>query len=285
LDIGFSDEWTTAFIACQLALAGGDRAEVVARRALDWLLRRRRPGGWGYNGTSPPDADSTAWTLKLAGALGVDGEAVAAARDALRTHVAPGGGVSTYAPQTPIHFRGRLLEGDDARGWRGLHDCVAANAALLVGDAQVAERLRQRQRPDGGWTAHWWRSDLFATALAAEALAAAPQPGDEARIGRAICWASGEIGAAANGFDLACFLWLSAGRLSPDVRERVCDRLLSARSGPGSWPGAAHMLFPLPWEAERRADDPPVVDQEGLFTTAAALGALLRAFPNSGRVA
>jgi hypothetical protein len=283
LDIGFSDEWATAFIACQLALSGRPRAEAVARRGLDWLLRRQRPGGWGYNGTSPPDADSTAWALKLADALGAHGEAVAAARKALRAHVAPDGGVSTYASQTPINFRGRRLEDDDARGWRGRHDCVAANAASPAGEPRIADRLRARQRPDGAWTAHWWRSDLFATALAAEALAAAPQPGDAARISRAIGWASGETAAAANGFDLACYLWLGAGRLSPHERERATRRLLSLRSGAGAWPGGAAMQFPLPWETERRAETPPVVDQEGLFTTAAALGALLRAYPGAGR--
>jgi hypothetical protein len=280
LDIGYSDEWVTAFVGCQLVRAGQPHGVTAARRGLDWLLRRQRPGtGWGYSAISPPDADSTTWALHLAAALGVETEGTATARAFLSTHVSADGGVATYGSATPIVFRGKPLDTGEAAGWRAAHDCVTANAASLLG-GPVAVALRRRQVASGAWQAHWWRTDLFATAMAAQALMAAPQPGDHEAIGRAVAWACQQPSAGVSAFDTACFLRLAHHVMAPGELAPWADRLLGMQRPDGSWPGGAAMLFPLPWERERPAEAVLYLDQDAVFTTAMALAALADLCPD-----
>lgn len=274
LDIGYSDEWVTAFVGCQLVSTGHPGGVTAARRGLDWLLRRQRPGsGWGYSAISPPDADSTAWALRLAAALGMETAGTLAAHAFLLTHVSADGGVATYGPATPILFRGNLLDAGRAAGWRAPHDCVTANAARLLGEP-VTTALRRRQADSGAWRAHWWRTDLFATAMAVQALLASPRPGDQEAVGRAVAWARRQPSVGISAFDTACFLRMAGHTMPSGESARWAERLLDMQQRDGSWPGGAAMLFPLPWERERPAEAALHLDQDGVFTTAMALAAL-----------
>ena len=72
-DVGFSDEWVTAYVAHALARTGLDRATCAARQGLVLLLtvpRRAGVAGWGYHVLLPPDGDATTWVLRLALSLG-----------------------------------------------------------------------------------------------------------------------------------------------------------------------------------------------------------------------
>lgn len=276
LRIGFGDEWVTAFIACQLLDAGVPEAEVLARRALDWLLRRQRPaGGWGFNGTAPPDADSTAWVLRLAAQLGSDATGIVAAHRFLALHLLACGGVTTYAADTPLHLDGAALDDSRREGWSGAHACVTANAARFM-PAASTEWLRRQQSAEGAWHAYWWSTDLLATALAAECLHLARSPDDAARIGHAADWAWNNGGGEA-AFDKAWQLRL--GLLAPDrvPRDRLSaavGRLLAEQHADGAWPAGAPMLFHQPWESGRAPNKALCLDQNRCFTTAAVIGAL-----------
>lgn len=277
LEIGFGDEWVTAFIACQLLDAGRPEGRAFAERAMAWLLRRQRPaGGWGFNGVAPPDADSTAWVLRLAARLGTDGPDLMAARRFLAQHLLPCGGVTTYAATTPLSLKGELLNAEKRAGWSSAHDCVAANAAPFMAPAAM-ERLRQRQGADGSWQAHWWSTDFFATALAAESLHQTSSADDQTRIARAATWAWERGAVDGMAFDEAWQVRL--GILAPRVVQPnrlaiAVDRLLSEQQSDGGWASSASMLFLRPWQTDRAADVAFCLDQERCFTTAAVVGAL-----------
>ena len=93
-----SDEWVTAYVAWALASTGLPRARAAAEEALSLLLSRRdNEAGWGYHALLPPDADTTTWVLRLAGALGrPDDDRLMAGRRFVQGLVGPTGGVSTY---------------------------------------------------------------------------------------------------------------------------------------------------------------------------------------------
>ena len=80
--MGPSDEYVSAYVAAALAAVGGSPARdaagrawalparEAAERAWAMLARRRAPvAGWGWSRRLPVDADSTAWGLRVAGAL------------------------------------------------------------------------------------------------------------------------------------------------------------------------------------------------------------------------
>ncbi|MEO7178091.1 MAG: prenyltransferase/squalene oxidase repeat-containing protein, partial [Allosphingosinicella sp.] len=255
-----------------LVASGMDLPDGLVARTVQALLgRQRAEGGWGYNRVSPADADSTAWALKFLRSAGYRGAGVDRADAFLRSHLLPGGAVSTYAAATRISF-GEVDGPRDDSGWRGAHSCVAANAAGLTGEP-VAGFLRSSQAADGAWTAYWWRNDVFATALAAEALAAG-----EARA-RAVAWAAQRAQSPSAAFDLA---WLIRILALGDSTERgkartLASALAAGQRQDGGWDSSAEMLFPDPAEASRRPGMAIVVDDRRLFTTASALLALASA--------
>ena len=273
LSIGESDEWVTAFIGCQLILAGQPRGRALAAEAMGWLLRRQRSeGGWGYNAIGPADADSTAWVLHLARGLQPGAPALARAGEFLRKHLLPDGGIATYAAATPIRVDGRLLSQPEAAGWRLAHDCVLANAAPLCGPNALAQ-LRRQQRPDGAWTAYWWRNDVFATAMAVESL---DPVGDADRIARARAWGQALDPGELSAFDLAWAirLELSGAGCGAVTPVEAVSRLLQLQDDDGSWPAGAPLVHQHPWETERGEAGLLALDQERCFTTASALAAL-----------
>ncbi|MDB5361030.1 MAG: prenyltransferase and squalene oxidase repeat domain protein [Rhodospirillales bacterium] len=271
LAIGESDEWVTGFIGCQLVLAGQERGRLLAAQAMEWLLGRQRPnGGWGYNAISPPDADSTAWVLRLAAALQIELPAMERARAFLAEHLLVDGGVATYGRTTPIRQNDRLLTTEEVAGWRFGHDCVLANVAPLIGNEALVQ-LRRRQRPDGAWTAYWWDSDVFATVMAAEHL----DPVDDApSIAAARAWCLALDPMSLSTFDLAWALRPLLRHGAASDRTTALTRLLRLQDQDGGWPAGAPLLHMLPQQTERDGAPSKHVDQERCFTTASALATL-----------
>lgn len=266
---GSSDDWVSAFVACALAAAGA-RGRRAAIEAAARLAERQRSGGWGYNAFSPPDADSTAWVLKLLAGIGDSAAEAHPARAFLLGHLGVAGTFATYAPATPLTFdRGGSI--DDA-GWRSSHACVAANAAGVLGQA-LWPLLIGSQEADGSWISYWWKTDAMATALAAEALSdAAPDAAE-----RAVAWGRDMLTVAdPNAFDLA---WLVRLLMLGEADDRAAARAAARRLADlqladGSFPAGAQMLFPEPAVLARRGDAAVYVDEFRLFTTAAAVAAL-----------
>jgi hypothetical protein len=281
LPAGPSDEWVTAFVGDRLLRVPSSCALTAARRAWLALTRRRSEElGWGYNRLTPPDADSTAWALRLAGGLGLENdERVVRARGFLRRHVLAEGGVTTYAARDPIRAYTRLAGDASFAGWQAPHSCVTAAAAPIVGDLAV-RHLAAHQHATGNWTGYWWADDEYTTALAAEA-----HPQGRAAAARWAVQRLGDDGAVrdeqgtpsawATAWCLST-LALCAERDALQAGARAREWLVGAQRDDGSWRASARMRVPLPGQVDARAE--PIrlatVDQNRVFTTAAVVATL-----------
>jgi hypothetical protein len=276
-----SDEWVSAFAAAQLAETGEPQALSAAAECWRALVRSQRcDGGWGYSRDYPPDADSTAWALRLAGLLGTDGEPVERGRTFLARHLCEGGGVTTYAEQASLAIRIGLSPGASFAGWRQPHVCVSAAVAPLF-PAAIGPYLREAQR-DGRWPAYWWSHDAYATALSVEFLAAAKGDGDAKRVAEAVeaasRWAGKTSGTCLSVFDAAwCLRTLCAGSTPSASAAAVAESLIERQDADGSWPSSACLKVPMPGATDPARQDALLIpDQRRIFTTAAAIGALSR---------
>ena len=305
--VGPSDARVTAYAGAVMA-DGPAVARAAAWRA--WELLRGRGGwlsaGWGQHAGAPPDAETTAWALHLAGRVGAgDTPRARRARRFLARHVRPCGGLAAYAPAGAVR---RFTALDPRPGeWSAAHDCVTAAGAALPDFPErprLLRRLRERQRTDGSWLGYWWPDAEYTTALAAESLAGTAA--DFARAERAAQWATGRLAtgmvttardpdgspfATAGALRALCAAWHS------DVRRAVAARavrwLVRRQRPDGSWPASAWLRVTrperpdpelVPWRAVRetqggRETSTLGLDRERVFTTAAVLRALLRAAP------
>jgi squalene cyclase len=289
-----SDEWVSAYIATALAAARRADARDAARHSLQRLLARRDAvrTGWGYHALLPPDADTTAWVLRLAAALDAgDGDRLAQARSFIASLTDPNGAVHTYPEDAADQLAEFLRMDGSYAGWCAAHTCVTAAVAVLQPDGTSARHLLDVQNADGSWSGHWWDDDEYATARAIEALAARPGAGDA--VAQAVAWCFERIGedggvrSRAHGgpspFATALALHgIRAGALAEDREARAAaaraERWLCRHQlADGSWEPSARLLVPAP-----AALDPfelpeqtlTYVDDDGLFTTAAVLAAL-----------
>jgi Prenyltransferase and squalene oxidase repeat len=280
LPAGPSDEWVTAFVGACLLEVPVQAARAAALHGWEALLMRRRDEpGWGYNGLTPPDADSTAWAIRLATGLGRERHPrVAAARAFLERHVVPGG-VATYAQRGPIRAYTRLPEEASFAGWQAPHGCVTAAAAPILG-APAIDNLRERQTAAGCWQGYWWWDDEYTTALAAEAVVSARETAADwagTRLTQDGCVRDRD-GAPSPWATAWCARILRLGETA--AAQEACTRamrwLLNTQEEDGGWRGSARLRVPMPAEVDaaegsRHLD---VVDHERLFTTAAVTAAL-----------
>ncbi len=271
---GASDEWVTAYVANALLASAHPGAIDAARRAWSLLTRRAR-AGWGWNFLQPPDADSTIWCLQLATGLGE--LASAPAEDAmsfLRSHMHEDGGVATYRRDA----HSEISQGAVNAGWSEWHTCVTAAAAHLPSlGAAPLEYLRRMQQTDGAWRGYWWRSDLYTTALSAEALAATGDREDGLKVARAAATTGALMevflhdAPVTSAFEcaLALRVLLLAPRSAAYSAEQAGGMLLRAQAEDGSWSASAEMAIP-----NRSGEILPALDNRRCFTTATALIAL-----------
>jgi hypothetical protein len=302
LAAGVSDEWVTGYVGTMLATVPDGRiADAVAAA---WKLlqtrRHRANGTWGYNRFPPGDADSTGWALQLAHAIGENGsERARQASRSLAAHTRRDGGMSTYACEEPIRAFIHAPPTLGLEGWCGSHTCVsAALAALLDYRCRLRDYLHATQASDGGWPAYWWQDPEYATALAAEALAATGQDPD--RVARAVAWGMNRLspqGFVATGdhpsgspFATAwCLRLLLLGTADVAVRDaiaRATDWLVQQQQADGSWASSARLRVPYPddpdpntfdrWVYHGTIQGSLVFDQHRTFTTATVLQALFR---------
>jgi hypothetical protein len=271
LPVGRSDQWITAVAGATLAGVGHRfaRTEVAraARRAADWLLcARSYPAGWGFNGITGPDADSTAWTLHLLAAVDVPARA-SDVEWLLGQH--RHGGFATYDRDdgwgrphpdvTPLAF---LALPSSAR------DAIAAAVTAFSRDACVDGRW---------WPAYWWRNCHYSTywnlRLARELGwdGLAPPP----------CVSDAPPHAVSSCFDLAHLVGIAhIGCRAPDLASDLADQLCSHQRSDGSWPGSDDLRVTdprlrEPWR-EALDDDRSArfVDVESILTTASVVAIL-----------
>lgn len=270
---GSSNQWTTAVVGCALLESGGDDCLALAHEAARRLLKSQHPtGGWGWNELLPPDADSTAWVLRLLLSLKSDSAAVVKGSSFLQRHCTVAGGIATYLGE----FFDPAGCGDLGKwsGWIHEHDCVLANAAPFLGDRGVAA-LADRQQADGSWKPYWWESSALATALAAEALADDPRHAGAVR--RALAWARNYRPDKPSAFVDACLIriLLLDRDGEAEILERRLTHLYAQQMPDGSWPPDSDMRLPASDDQTGERAPEPVPERFGIFTTATVLAALV----------
>lgn len=304
---GCSDEWVTAYVGSAIANLSTPQTTTIALQAWRTLINRQSFPGWGYNGLTPKDADSTLWALKLASAVGcANWQQAKLANEFLNQHLHPNGGIATYADEQAIRRFVGASPQMSFEGWCSPQICVTAAAASLPQFRfRVAEFLRQTQSQDGSWKSYWWCEDEYATALAAEALSQGMEPQDQDCLQRAIEWAVARInsdGSVAsslqpNGSSFAT-AWilriLLLGRSETTcqesdwakltLRDRVVQWLLKHQNPDGSWQPSAALRVPPPnisapdthenWILHGLVEAGISLDQNSVFTTATVLQAL-----------
>jgi hypothetical protein len=232
LPVGGSDQWVTAYAAlvlawCGKALGSGD-AIAAAIKGATWLSENRKyKSGWGYNGATGPDSDSTAIAIALFDEL----EMPVPEQDRLflRDHWRGGDGIATYdGPEawgaghwdvTPWGYHG--MRPEDRKAYR--------EPFLLA--------LWNNRMSNGFWRSYWWRNPYYSTFVTLEVLErlGIPEP-DVAFDGSA---PSIEID---NPFDLGCYIGIESLRDPSDYRIGGHLRvLLNWQEGDGRWRCAANL--------------------------------------------
>ncbi|MDB9310670.1 hypothetical protein PN471_18990 [Aphanizomenon sp. CS-733/32] len=282
-----SDEWVTAYVGAALAALPDQQAKLAAQQA--WLLlinRRQSCPGWGYNGFVTPDADSTAWALRLASSLGESkSQKAQVASEFIAQHFSVTGGIATYLEQlVPLAYTGS----SPVKGWCGVHSCVTAAVASLeeIGEASRCF-LRDTQDDCGSWTAYWWYDHEYATALAAESLAKENYHRNYQQINRAIEWARRRINASGAVYSLQygnnspfatawCVRILALAQEPLGEIYQAINWLLGNQKPDGSWDSSALLRLPVSADIIDPDNHPSsaIPDDRRLFTTATVLVAL-----------
>jgi squalene cyclase len=258
-EVGASDAWTTSFVGVALARADwGPDSEAAVSRAREAVYALRRPGGWGYNGLTATDADSTAWAVRLLRAPD--------ALPILTRYLDDEGRARTFL--NPRY--GRWAEPHpDVTPVVGLALLAARARGDLVGRVRSA-CLRSRL-PDGTWCSFWWATDTYALARNLEFLMGCmpnvPEPVAKAARDRLAVGQRPETAfEAAQLLDIAHYLGLP--------KESLASDLLTRQLPDGSWP-ASPTLRQRAQAGE--PEQPPFADDWRLVSTASALHALTEA--------
>jgi hypothetical protein len=229
LPVGKSDQWVTAFVGLALAeLAEIDsfkKAREGAEKAAGWLHNFRTYNvGWGYNGITGPDVDSTAYALQLLTRLGYPVRP--ADRDFLLKHWQSTGGFSTY------------LE-DNA--WGVAHPCVTPLAFLSLSDSEQ-ERLKisfinyvnRARMTNGLWPSYWWSAPYYSTYMNLKVLKKLKYNEISLSIVKA------EVPEPENDFNLACLIgiyYLSGS----DAKKTLIKKLLFNQDEDGFWKASENL--------------------------------------------
>ncbi len=320
LEPGASDAWTTALVGCSLleSLASGEDHDAPSRhsvtRAAHALAALRRRDGWGYNGSTACDADSTAWATRLLRAVPVAPE-VSDRASALRHHVDAAGGVHTFI-------------GARFGRWAGAHDDVAAVVGCALhesGDHAAARVILDSLLRHGAGRTFWWTTPAYGWARLLEFIelvgsltafeagsrvemvhAAPPVLGTDPTIavGRSLRSIAHQLIALpepSSAFDAAHRLRVAIvlartldsealRREATDLARRLGERLLESQLGDGSWPPSLVLRVPVQRELDERASSAHDqafdgvslagsvhADGRRIVTTAVSLAALHRA--------
>jgi hypothetical protein len=259
---GLSDAWVTAYVVAALRETGPSlEIETSVDRATAFLAQAAHDsGGWGYNKRTPPDADSTAWTLLAVGDR-LDVEQTDKAIRFLCSLQRSDGGFSTY-------------RGGSDDNWAQSHPDVTPTVVRSLHRTgtvpDVVERgiqaIFKARMDDGLWPSFWWTTPLFATLesiLALDECGYAWSPGHLPETLFSTEWQAGA-------FDKALALAI-AGRLGRDEHVRQDWSGQEARLGHGGLLRSRRILQ-LPARTARQTSC--FADPFGIFTSATVMRCL-----------
>lgn len=279
---GTSDEWVTAYVGWALATGATRKSLNAAREAWDLMSARRGVlDGWGYNAQFPADADSTAWTLRLAQSLGVaETQRIRNARKFLAGHQEAGGGIACYYMEDCLRLSRALQQQGPFEGWCAPHVSITAAAATLGLGPELAEFLIGQQLEDGSWTDYWWDDDEVATARAVEALFSDGRDVSREAALRGVRWAAARVRANSPLTPFAtalCVEMLARGFLHeprPGALYQGLQHLLTQQRPNGSFEPSARLRAPAPGAMTIEASGEKTLrspDHDAIYTTATAL--------------
>lgn len=289
LHVGASDEWISAYTASALAASGDAGGRTAAEETWESLASRAagRDPGFGYNGKTTRDADSTAWACHLAQTLGAQGSTQTQALAFLEGCQQADGGVATYGSAEAVRKAIRIPGEMPVNGWASSHVCVTAAAGRVLSGAakeRACRFLRGKQSPDGRWQGYWWLDDEYATAFGIGCLAESEDEKDRAAAGRGVAWLERSGGESA--FALALRI-LGTCFGEARIPEGLITELLARQKEDGSWPASARLRIPFPYEMQpgqfgawnhaSKGFGGARLDERRIFTTATAIWALSRA--------
>lgn len=270
---GSSSTWTTAYVGYRLCslpqhLKASAAPHVLA--AANWLLANASAnGGWGYNATVGPDADSTSFAILFLASAGRRAPERAYAH--LASYQRPDGGFATYLPEdgfgswtashpdvTPVALLALLTQ--------GIPDCRALRAGI--------DYVLRQQTPEALWHSFWWESFLYGTEASLSLLHTAGVEGAApSTLSRLL---------PTNAFETALLisslLYLDPSGLH-DVVLDLAGRLVAQQHPDGGWEAAPILRVTRrdcfePWKSD--APGPLFSDPRRLFTTSTVLHALSR---------
>lgn len=265
LPSGPSTSWTSAYVAWTLfhASLSVERRDAIERSRLT-IQSHRISGRWGYNSKGEPDADTTAWVIRLTAKLS-DPCANDAAK-LLAPFVSDSGGVRTFSP--PERFGIWAEEHADVTPNVGSALVESASDKLLI--ARLRAWCLEKQRNHGGWDSFWWSTNSYALARNLEFL---DSSGGIPATVKESCrnWLLGQS-KAQSAFE-GGHLLLGAVLVGA---EKACldlvDDLLASQMHDGSWPASSVLQVPHQWDDA--AEVLLYADCKRLMSTATALQAL-----------
>lgn len=264
---GPSEAWTTAVVGLTLAGApSGPSYFPVLRTAARKLHALVNPYGWGYNGESVADADSTAWALRYLAA--VEGVPFPAAIGMLERYLDEKGEVHTFLTS-------------DSDSWGEAHPDVTPVVGLaliaLGANKDLVDRLRRAvlsaRNSNGTWSAFWWSVESYSNARCVEFLEASGRiPIQVAKDIR--CWLDKTSAEAS--FDIAQRLTLATSLEGANsyFTQNLIELLCGMQLSDGSWPPSK--VLTLPPHDTNDGKVHTVSDNNRLISSSAALYALKR---------
>lgn len=249
LQHGPSQAWTTACVGSALA-----EFRAVALGMLEALLSLQWDcGGWSYNQSSIPDADSTLRVLQFLGKVGFRDRAIInKAERFVIAHQLTDGGIATYLPEAVALMK------YPAGGWTTSHPCVTALAARVLQDEQAQKKASQfisARLKNGDARAYWWRTPWY------------------------VRYESGRMNGESIGNDpveIGLVLLLKARLGLSDYR--LTANLIRLQLDDGSFPASHQFRIPRPQQTldNITGEEEIVEDKARTFSTAAAIVAISR---------
>lgn len=302
---GPSTSWVTAHVLWRTAEVLPSSVVRDARRLL--LERVDASGGWGFNESVLPDADSSIHVIRALCETGSTASDLRASVAFVIKHQSELGGIATYRDATELaRSRKRDVEWNYS-GWTQDHQCVTAafldsftafpGLARSENIGRALEFMAAHQSGLGYWPSYWWRSRVLATAMALPAFHRTCLPQYSTPLRRGIAWLRSQRsaeGAWSNGIDQepsilataqAAAMLLSVEESTFELASSV-EWLLKFQLQDGSWSSAPCLQVPAPnvmnpageceWRAGGRGIGSCRADLDRLYTTASVLSACLQ---------